>query len=77
MRIVNYPNGIVGQFADEGEWLCKDFNESDRLFEKVVSFGKNNEPWQVCTDAEKVEWEEEHRPKPQPEPDETQEAEII
>ena len=48
------------------EWLYKDEGEESRLFAKKVALPEGAEPWSGCTDAEKVQWEEAHRP-PDPE----------
>ena len=49
-------------------WLYLDLSEDDRAFSKVVYLGVNAEPWAECTNAEKEQWEEEHKPEPEPEP---------
>ena len=51
-------------------WLYEDRGENDRYFTKLVYLGHNAPEWPECTDAEKIAWEEAH--KPQPEPDEEQ-----
>ena len=49
------------------DWLYQDRGENDRYFTTFVYLGKNEPEWAQCTDAEKQEWEEEHKPEPKPE----------
>lgn len=42
-------------------WLFRDLAEDNRVFSKVVYLGKNDTEWDECTDAEKLQWEEEHK----------------
>jgi len=59
------------------EWLYQDYTEEDvvkRDFKPFVYLGKNAEPWAECTNEEKVQWEEEHKPEPEPEPSPEQEG---
>ena len=67
MRIEIDKYGNRNEYADEGKWLYKDQGEDNRYFTKVVYLGKEEEPWPECTDEEKHEWEDEHRPEPEPE----------
>ena len=60
-------NQLRIQQASQGKWLIKDFFDNEgkfqsRAFVKEVSLGKNSKEWEECTDAEKVKWEEEHKP---------------
>lgn len=50
------------------EWLYKDIDNGDRWFTPIAYLGKNDRPWNECTDAEKRKWEEDH-PEPEPEPE--------
>lgn len=45
-------------------WLHNNAQDWQRIFSKLVYLGKDAEPWQECTDAEKEQWEADH-----PEPD--------
>lgn len=55
------------QKAEEGHWLYQDRGENDRYFTDVVYLGKHEPEWAQCTQAEREEWEEEHKPTPEPE----------
>ena len=54
------------------EWLYEttviDGGLVKRNFVPFAYLGKNAEPWPECTDEEKVQWEEDHKPEPEPEP---------
>ena len=45
------------------DWLYQDRGEDNRYFTTFVILGKHEPEWAQCTDAEKVAWEEEHKPK--------------
>ena len=47
----------------EGNWLYQDRGENDRYFTTIVYLGKHEPEWAECTDAEKIAWEEEHKPE--------------
>lgn len=68
MRIEIDKYGNRNEYADEGKWLYQDQDENIRTFTTIVLLGKDAEPWAECTNEEKEQWEEEHRP-PQPEPE--------
>lgn len=56
------------QVPTEGyDWLYQDRGENDRYFTDVVYLGKHEPEWAQCTQAEREEWEEEHKPTPEPE----------
>lgn len=74
MRIEIDKYGNRNEYSDEGKWLYQDRSENDRYFTTVVLLGKDEDPWQECTNADKQAWEEEHRPEPI---DEVQEAEEL
>lgn len=60
-------DGLRTQVPDvEGNWLYIDFSENDRQFYKSIDLGKTQEPFPECTDEEKKQWEEEHKPEPEP-----------
>lgn len=46
-------------------WLYRDFSKADRAFSKVVYLGVNDTEWDECTNEEKEQWEEEHKPEPE------------
>ena len=53
------------------EWLYQDTTDEGkpvRKFYRDMYLGKNQDPLPECTDEEKVQWEEEHKPQPEPEP---------
>ena len=54
--------------SNPDNWLYRDFSTDDRCFTKLVYLGKNDTPWNECTNAEKEQWEREH-PQPEPEPE--------
>lgn len=56
------------QTAQDGNWLYQDQSENYRYFTKEIYLPDDAEPWAECTNEEKEQWEEEHRP-PQPEPE--------
>lgn len=43
------------------DWLYRDFEENNRVFSKLVYLGVNDTPWDECTQAEREQWEEEHK----------------
>lgn len=54
---------IKKQTPENGEnWLYND-GVSGRTFSKVVYLPNTAANWPECTDAEKMEWEREHRPQ--------------
>ena len=53
----------IEQIAREGYWLCTDLLSDDCLFAKKVLRAPNTPAWDECTDAEKIEWEETHKPE--------------
>lgn len=67
MRIEIDKYGNRNEYSDEGKWLYQDRNVDDRYFTDVVLLGKKEKPWAECTQAEREEWEEEHKPTPEPE----------
>lgn len=69
MRIEIDKYGNRNEYSDEGKWLYKDQDENCRYFTTVVYLGKDEEPWEECTDEEKREWEEDHKPEHEPEPE--------
>lgn len=55
--------------ADTGMWLYKDDNVNDKVVRTFASQVMNaDDSWHECTDAEKTEWEEAHKPIDPPEP---------
>ena len=44
------------------EWLYEENEIGNRNFIREIILGVDAQPWQECTDAEKVKWEEEHKP---------------
>lgn len=59
-------NGLRPQTPSAGfDWLYKDFEEDNRTFSKLVYLGINDTPWAQCTQAEREQWEEEHKPQPE------------
>lgn len=56
------------QIPTEGyDWLYQDRSENDRYFTDIVYLGKHEPKWAQCTQAEREEWEEEHKPQPETE----------
>lgn len=55
--------------ADTGMWLYQDDNVNDKVVRTFASQVMNaDDSWHECTDAEKQEWEEAHKPIDPPEP---------
>jgi hypothetical protein len=50
------------------EWLYQDRGE-DRYFTTFVYLGKEEPKWAECTEAEKLAWEEAHKPEEVIEPE--------
>lgn len=48
------------------QWLYQDRGE-DRYFTTFVHLGKEEPKWSECTEADKLAWEEAHKPEPLPE----------
>ena len=73
MRIEIDKYGNRNEYSDDGKWLYQDRGENDRYFTTIVYLGKDEEPWKECTQAEREQWEEEHKPEqeqePEPEPE--------
>lgn len=60
-------NGLRPQVPSAGfDWLYKDLEEDHREFSKLIYLGINDTPWNECTQAEREQWEEEHKPAPDP-----------
>ncbi len=61
-----------------GHWLLREDEDGTRLFYRAVMNG-NADDYQECTDAEKTEWEEAHKPIDPPEPPhiEDTQAEVV
>ena len=55
-------------YPDEGNWLYQDEGEM-RYFYSSVTLAKpdNMKDFKECTNEEKEQWEEEHKPEPEPE----------
>lgn len=53
-------NRIKQQPTEGFDWLYQDEGEN-RLFAVEVVLLESSKPWNECTDAEKVAWEEEKR----------------
>lgn len=66
--VIQKPQGV-------GMWLYRDENEI-RIFSKEIARPQNTEPWAECTDAEKTEWEEAHKPIEPPQVEDTQ-ADVV
>ena len=49
--------------TNQSNWLFKDIQEGDRIFSKNVTIPIGQPEWEECTDAEKREWEEAHKPE--------------
>nr|DAQ26900.1 MAG TPA: hypothetical protein [Caudoviricetes sp.] len=67
------------QIAADGQWLYEDQPQDNRVFAKEVYLGATTEPWAECTDAERTEWEEAHKPIDPPEPPQVEDtqAEVV
>jgi len=60
-------NGRIQRPSDGYDWLYEDRGVNDRYFTTIVFLADGADPWPECTDAEKQQWEEEHKPEQQPE----------
>lgn len=49
--------------SDGMDWLYEYRGENDRYFTDVVYRPEGTEPWAECTQAEREEWEEAHKPE--------------
>jgi hypothetical protein len=59
-------DGLRTQIPDvDGNWLYIDFSDDDRQFYKSIDLGKTQEPFPECSQAEREQWEEEHKPQPE------------
>lgn len=61
-------------------WLYQDDNVNDKMVRTFASQVMNaDDSWHECTDAEKQEWEEAHKPIDPPEPPyiEDTQAEVV
>lgn len=67
--------------ASQGHWLYKDeVSESGRVIRSFAPQVMNaDDSWHECTDADKQEWEEAHKPIDPPEPPQVEEtqAEVV
>lgn len=66
MRIEIDKYGNRNEYPDEGKWLYQDLGENYRYFTDIVLLGKEEKPWSECTQAEREQWEEEHKSQPEP-----------
>ena len=57
----------IQQPSNPSNWLYKD-EETERLFAKQISLPNNMPDWLECTNEEKVQWEEAHKPEESEEP---------
>ena len=64
--------GYDQRVSQPDNWL-HDGAEENRQFVKVIHLPIGQE-WHECTDAEKVAWEEEHKPA---EPEQPEEAKVV
>ena len=53
--------------VEPNTWLYQDRDENDRYFTDMVILGKYEPKWAECTQAEREQWEEEHKHEPKPE----------
>lgn len=61
--------------ADQGKWLYKDETVGDIETRTFASQVMNaDDSWHECTDAEKTEWEEAHKPIDPSEPPHIEDA---
>ena len=57
------------QTAKDGNWLYQDQSENYRYFTKEIYLPDDAELWSECTQAEREQWEEEHKPEQELEPE--------
>ena len=69
MRIEIDKYGNRNEYSDDGKWLYQDRGENDKYFTTIVYLGKDEDPWAECTNEEKEQWIEEHKPEQEPEPE--------
>lgn len=63
--------------AEDGMWLYHDDNVNDKVVRTFASQVMNaDDSWHECTDAEKEEWEEAHKPIDQPEPPQVEDTQV-
>lgn len=63
-------NKLRTQVPDvEGNLLYIDFGNNDRQFYKSIDLAKTQDPFPECTQAEREQWKEEHKPELEPEPE--------
>lgn len=62
----------------DSNWLYRDCEYIGRVFCKVVTLADENKLWHECTDAEKQEWLEAHKPiDPEPPHIEDTQADVV
>lgn len=49
--------------SNPNNWLYQDWDEETRIFTKEAFLAPNQEDLPECTNAEKEQWEEEHKPE--------------
>ena len=67
MKVIDYPNGVIGLHPEEpNEWIYTEPEPDHREFVPSITTRPDDQPnWHECTDAERRDWEEQH-PEPDP-----------
>ena len=70
MKVIVYPNGVIGLHPEEpNEWIYTEPEPDHREFVPSITTRPDDQPnWHECTTADKQAWEEQHLPDQEPEP---------
>ena len=68
MKVIVYPNGVIGLHPEEpNEWIYTEPEPDHREFVPSITTRPDDQPnWHECTTADKQAWEEQHLPEPEP-----------
>lgn len=45
------------------DWLYRELPSGEKIFGKIVVTDSDNDTWQICSDEQKISWEQEWREK--------------
>ena len=74
MKVIVYPNGVIGLHPEEpNEWIYTEPEPDHREFVPSITTRPDDQPnWHECTDMARIDyeawWERQH-PQPEPEPE--------
>ena len=62
MKVIVYPNGVIGLHPEEpNEWIYTEPEPDHREFVPSITTRPDDQPnWHECTDQQRRDWEEQH-----------------